>query len=135
MVVAGNCKGTCMALATSALPLVYDNQTTTIRQQFSLCTTQVALNDSGQQPPSICCKNSVRSQPMSFSPSKLVTSIRDFKARSPIGLIPGNCQHFTFLCFCFITSTSKGIYLQLHEDVIVNTAHGYSNCDCCRYFN
>ena len=44
---------------TSALPLSSDNQTTTSPQQFSMCTAEVVLNDSVQQPLSICCENFV----------------------------------------------------------------------------
>ena len=95
---------------TSALPLSSDNQTTTSPQQFSMCTAEVVLNDSVQQPLSICCENFVSVNHKLFSIRTYC--FRTCKARSH-GF--NSWQQPTFR-FCFITS--KAIYLQLKQDVV-----------------
>ena len=100
--VVGNLKPRHFPLATSALSLSYDKQTTTSPEQFSMyCHWMTHLYT--QQPPlRICCKKFVRSQPESsiyqetepilggFSHSKCLKTCCLRKAGA-LGLISCNC--------------------------------------------
>ena len=78
-----------------------------------MCTTQVALNDSGHQPPVSAARNLLEANHKLFCIR--ICCLRDLKPGA-LGSNPGNCQLFTFLCFSF--TTSKHNYLQLKQDVL-----------------